>query len=468
MTAELPATARLRLVGADVEVPLITGGSTRYVNLDFAASAPPLEEVATAVNEMARWYSSVHRGAGWKSQVATAAYEGAREAIGRFLGIRPSDAIVFTRNTTDSANLLASTLPAGTRVIAFAVEHHANMLPWRRFGVTYLPIPAEPEGILPALDAALAGIDGQVLVAMTGASNVTGELWPVAEAAQVAHRHGARIFVDAAQLAPHVPIDMAAWDVDYLALSGHKLYAPYGAGVLVGRPDWLAESDPFLRGGGAVDFVTLDKVAWTELPDRQEAGTPNTIGAVALGVACEVLDGVGMGQLEREEHELYAYARQRLSQIDGLTFYSLWGPGHPRLGILTFNVRDLHHSLVAAALSAEHGIAVRHGCFCAHPLMLQLMRVDDQGADRIRDEIEHGDKTGVPGAVRISLGIGANESDIDAAAEALAAIAADGPRWTYQQSRHSGEYEPYPDPRPLPELPFRLADTAIHHFSESS
>ena len=115
--------------------------------------------------------------------------------------------------------------------------------------------------------------------------------------------------------------------------------------MLVGRPDWLAESDPFLRGGGAVDFVTLDKVAWTELPDRQEAGTPNTIGAVALGVACEVLDGVGMGQLEREEHELYAYARQRLSAIDGLTFYSLWGPGHPRLGILTFNVRDLHHSL---------------------------------------------------------------------------------------------------------------------------
>ena len=148
MTAELPATARLRLVGADVEVPLITGGSRRYVNLDFAASAPPLEEVATAVNEMARWYSSVHRGAGLKSQVATAAYEGAREAIGRFLGIRPSDAIVFTRNTTDSVNLLAATLPAGTRVIAFAVEHHANLLPWRRLGVTYLPIAAEPEGIL--------------------------------------------------------------------------------------------------------------------------------------------------------------------------------------------------------------------------------------------------------------------------------------------------------------------------------
>jgi selenocysteine lyase/cysteine desulfurase len=465
MTAELPVRNRLRLVGADVEVPLVTGGSTRYVNLDFAASAPPLVEVAAAVTAMGHWYSSVHRGAGWKSQVATAAYEGAREAIARFLGTRPDDAILFTRNTTDSANLLASTLPAGTRVIAFAVEHHANMLPWRRHGVTYLPIPADPDGILPALDEALRADAAPALVAMTGASNVTGELWPVAAAAAVAHRHGARIFVDAAQLAPHVPIDMLAWDVDYLALSGHKLYAPYGAGVLVGRSDWLAESDPFLRGGGAVDFVTLERVAWTELPDRQEAGTPNTIGAVALGVACEVLDGVGMGELEREEQELHGYARRRLSAVDAVTLYSLWGPNHPRLGILTFNLDGLHHSLVAAVLSAEHGIAVRHGCFCAHPLVMKLLRADE---DAIWRQLADHDKSRVPGAVRMSLGIGATEAHIDAAVDAIADIAARGPRWTYRQSRQSGEYEPYPDPRPLPELPFRLSDPAIHHFGESS
>ena len=258
---------------------------------------------------------------------------------------------------------------------------------------------------------------------------------------------------------------MSAWDVDYLAMSGHKLYAPYGAGVLVGRPDWLAESDPFLRGGGAVDFVTLDQVAWTELPDRQEAGTPNTIGAVALGVACEVLDGIGMGQLEREEHELYAYARQQLAAVDGVTLYSLWGPGHPRLGILTFNVAGLHHSLVAAALSAEHGVAVRHGCFCAHPLVMKLLRADE---DAIWRQLADHDKTHVPGAVRMSLGISATIADIDIAVEAVAAIAADGPRWTYHQGRRSGEYSPDPDPRPLPQLPFRLSDSAIHHYGESS
>jgi selenocysteine lyase/cysteine desulfurase len=465
MTTELPVRQRLRLVGEETIVPLVTGGTARAVNLDFAASAPPLVEVAAAVDEMARWYSSVHRGAGWKSQVATAAYEGAREAIARFLGARADDAILFTRNTTDSANLLSSSLPAGTQVICFAVEHHANMLPWRRHAVTMLPIPPTPDGVLPALEQALRSATGPTLVAMTGASNVTGERWPVVDVSELAHRYGARVFVDAAQLAPHVPIDIATWDVDYLAMSGHKLYAPYGAGVLTGRADWLAAADPFLRGGGAVDLVTLDDVYWTELPDRQEAGTPNTIGAVALGVACETLDAIGMGRLEAQEHALYAYARSRLAAIDGLTLYSMWGPDHPRLGILTFNLRGLHHSLVAAALSGEFGVAVRHGCFCAHPLVMQLLHADES---RIKADLADGDKTHVPGAVRISLGVTTTEADVDAAVAALTALAEHGPRWTYRQARRSGEYTPDPDPRPLPSLPFRLSEAAIHHRGESS
>ncbi|HWH36842.1 MAG TPA: aminotransferase class V-fold PLP-dependent enzyme [Candidatus Limnocylindrales bacterium] len=465
MTAELPVRTQLRLVGDQLEVPLVTGGRARYVNLDFAASAPPLVEVAHAVDEMGRWYSSVHRGAGWKSQVATAAYEGARDAVARFLGSRHDDAILFTRNTTDSTNLLSSSLPEGSNVVAFAVEHHANMLPWRRHRVHYLPIPSSPDGVLPALEEVLRTIDPPTLVAMTGASNVTGELWPIRGATEIAHRYGARLFVDAAQLAPHVPIDIAAWDVDYLALSGHKLYAPYGAGVLTGRADWLADHDPFLRGGGAVDFVTLHDVYWTGLPDRQEAGSPNTIGAVALGVACETLDAVGMGRIEREEHELYGYARERLSAVEGLTLYSIWSADHPRLGILTFNLAGMHHSLVASALSAEWAVAVRHGCFCAHPLVMQLLHADE---DAIVRQLAAGDKTRVPGAVRVSLGAGTTTDDVDRAAEALTALAAGGPSWTYSQSRRSGEYEPDPDPRPLPNLPFRLSDAAIHHFGESS
>lgn len=469
MTAELPVRTRLSLVGEEGPVPLVTGATAHYVNLDFAASTPPLVEVANAVAEMAGWYSSVHRGAGWKSQVATAAYEGAREAVARFLGTRRGDAIVFTRNTTDSANLLAACLPEGARVLAFAVEHHANMLPWRRRDVTYLPIPRTPAAALEALEEALRGQAAPAtLVAVTGASNVTGELWPIREITHLAHGYGARVFVDAAQLAPHIPVDVAAWDVDYLAMSGHKLYAPYGAGVLVGRADWLAAADPFLWGGGAVEFVTLGDVLWADLPDRQEAGSPNTIGAVALGVACEVLDGVGMGRLADEERELQQYARARLSAIEGIRLYSIWSADHPRVGIVTFNVGDLHHSLVAAALSAEWGIAVRDGCFCAHPLIMELLHVDAAQADAFREEIRAGDKRRVPGAVRISLGIGTTEADVDAAAEAIRSIASEGPRWTYRQDRRSGEYEPHPDPRPLPHLPFRLSEAAIHHAGESS
>ena len=205
------------------------------------------------------------------------------------------------------------------------------------------------------------------------ASNVTGELWPIAELAAVAHEHGARILVDAAQLAPHQPVDMAVLDVDYLALSGHKLYAPYGAGALVGRPDWLRGGDPFLRGGGAVKLVTVDEVVWAELPDRQEAGSPNVVGAVALGVACDTLRQAGMDRVASEEAELLAYARDTLGAIPGYEHYRVWPASHPRVGLMAFNLHPYTHDLLAAVLSAEHGIGVRHGCFCAHPLMVRLL-----------------------------------------------------------------------------------------------
>src|SRR5687767_7492083 len=266
----------LRLMGADTAVPLVTGETRRYVNFDYAASAPALQVVRDAVGELLDWYSSVHRGAGFKSRASTAAYEGARESIRHFVNGRDDDAVIITRNTTDSINLLAGTLPEGTHVVAFAGEHHANLLPWKRCaGVRYLPVPETPAAMLEALDATLKDLphcDDPHLVAATGASNVTGEMWPLAEIAALAHEHGARLLVDAAQLAPHAPIDMQRDGIDYLALSAHKLYAPYGAGALIGERDWLSTGDPFLRGGGAVKIVTIDETVWAELPDRQEAG----------------------------------------------------------------------------------------------------------------------------------------------------------------------------------------------------
>jgi len=446
-------TTGLRVVGQDTDTPLLGGRTARYVNLDFAASAPALEAVHEVVEEFLPWYASVHRGAGWKSQLSTRAYEAARHDVASFVNARPDDVVVFTRNTTDAMNLLAAALPDDCHVVAFGSEHHANMLPWRRHQATFLDTPFSPAECVALLDDVLGGLPaGPKLVTVTGASNVTGELWPVAALADVAHLHGALILVDAAQLAPHAPMDMTAWDVDYVAFSGHKLYAPYGAGVLVGRSEWLRTREPFLAGGGAVRFVSIGDVAWADLPDRQEAGSPNVVGAVALAAACRTLQGYGMERLASEEAALGAYLREQLEGVAGVTTYGLWPAEHPRIGVCTFNVDGLPYGLLAAALSGEHGVAVRDGCFCAHPLMMRLLGIDECSAASIRDELLEGHHLRVPGAVRMSTGVSTTRDDVDRAVEALRRLSQQGPKWAYRYDDASGHYEPVPDDRPWPQL----------------
>ena len=205
---------------------------------------PALRVVKETVDALLERYASVHRGAGWHSKICTELYEGAREPIRDFVGGRADDAVIFTKHTTDSFNLLAHCLPARTTVVVFETEHHAALLPWERGNtVVRLPAPATPAAAIAAVDDALRRrAPGPALLVITGASNVTGELWPVAELAAVARSRGARTALDAAQLAPHRPFSITDLRVDYVALSGHKLYAPYGAGALIGRADWLAEA----------------------------------------------------------------------------------------------------------------------------------------------------------------------------------------------------------------------------------
>jgi selenocysteine lyase/cysteine desulfurase len=436
------------VLGAALEVPLVGGGTARYANLDFAASAPVLTEVWDQVRAFLPWYSSVHRGAGFRSLVATAAYEGARGAVRSFLGGRPDDTVIFTRNTTDAINLLARCLPAEMAVVTHLSEHHANLLPWRRYHAAIeLPVPESSGHLLATVDAALGRIpDGlSSLLAVTGASNVTGEVWPVAELAALAHRHGARILVDCAQLAPHRPVDIAGLDLDWVALSGHKLYAPFGAGALVGRPDWLAGGEGYLAGGGAVAEVSADAVTWTDLPDRHEGGSPNVVGAFAMAAACTALRRIGMDSVAADEARLGDLLRSRLGRVPGLTTYATW-PDHPdRLGIVAFAVEGRGPSEVAAILSAEYGIGVRSGSFCAHPLLAHLAA---GGPDGWRP----GCGQSVPGAVRASLGLGSVEEDVDRLADALTAIALHGPRWTYREAP-DGSVTPDPDDRQLPRWP---------------
>ena len=448
-TGTSPPKFPLPIVGADLQVPLVFGGTVRYVNLDCAASASCLRSVQDAVQCLLPWYSSVHRGAGFAATVTTEVLAASRDAVARFLHARPDDAVVFTKNTTDALNLLAGALPDDTTVITFASEHHANLLPWRTGRHVHLLVPRSPEEALTRADVAFRAVRSRHrLLAVSGASNVTGELWPIAEFSTLAHRHGARIVVDAAQLAPHRSIDMTSLGIDYLALSGHKLYAPFGGGALVGRPDWLDAARPYLAGGGAVRRVTLADVEWTDGPARHEAGTPNVVGAAALAAACRALSRVGMASVSWHEKQLLEALSEGLRSIPGLEILSMWGPGSARVGIVAFNVKGWHPSALAAALSAEHGIGVRDGAFCAHPLLGALV---GEGQ--------------VPAAVRASVGVGSTMTDIDRLIGALADLCARGPRWTYRIEH--GRYLPDPDPRPRPLVHEDLAVSEQHVWTAS-
>jgi selenocysteine lyase/cysteine desulfurase len=431
------------VLGAGTPVPCVDGRDRPYVNLDYAASAPPLAAVWDAVAAFMPWCSSVHRGSGAKSQVSTEAYEGARDAVTAFVGARPGHDVVFVRNTTEAINVVAAGLPPGTRVLSTPVEHHANMLPWRRHDVRLLPFTRSADELLAACERALRR-ERVDLVAVTGASNVTGEVWPLARLAALAHEHGARLLVDAAQLAPHRPIDMAGAGIDLLAFSGHKLYAPFGAGALVGDLGGIGGGAPLIQGGGAVDLVTLDDVIWAHPPARRhEAGSPNVPGVVALGAACRALRTLGMDAVAAHEQRLASRLRAGLATVPGLELLSLWhGPGVDRVGVATFVLRGMRHPLVAAVLSAEHAIGVRHGCFCAHPLITHLLRIPGPELHRLRGELAAGVRPPLPGAVRASLGLGTTVAEIDRLVAALRTLVGDGPVARYRHVPEHDEYQP--------------------------
>jgi selenocysteine lyase/cysteine desulfurase len=403
------------------------------------------------VNEFLPWYSSVYRGSGFKSRVSTEAFEAARDAVARFVEAGDEHLVVFVGNTTEAINVLSAALPEGTRVLGSPAEHHANLLPWREHSLELLPFTSSPGELLDACGRMLqAGGGGIGLVAVTGASNVTGEIPPLAEIASLAHSHGAELFVDAAQLAPHRRISMADLGIDYLALSGHKLYAPFGAGALVGRREALRHGRPLIRGGGAVSLVTLDDVVWAEPPARFEAGSPNVVGAVALGAACDELGSV-MRQVEARERALAERLCDGLEEITGLRLLRLW----PRnscdcLGVASFALDAYPDTLVSAALAAEHGIGVRHGRFCAQPLTRHLLGVSDVDARSARRTPQV--RKPRPGAVRASLGLGTVAADIETLVGAVGAIAAEGPRWRYRYDERRNEHVPDPDPRVWPDV----------------
>lgn len=433
----------LDLVGATVRVRCLDGVTRAYRDLDCAASTPASAKVASAVDRFLWQYSSVHRGAGYKSRASTAAYEDARLRVLEHAGRKESgDTAVICRNTTDALNHLAFRLRLEPKdvVLTTVVEHHANLLPWARYARRRY-VECEVDGTF-GLDDVLAGLSATPtpkILAITGASNVTGWTPPLAAICDAAHERGVPVVLDAAQLAPHRPIPAGP---DFVAWSGHKMYAPYGAGVLVGPRDVFAEGEPFLAGGGAVDLVDLDEVLWSAPPEREEAGSPNVVGAVALDVAIDEFQRIGWEKIAEHEAELARQLRRGLASIDGV---QVLGPSldTQTLAVATFTVEGMHHSLVAARLSMEYGIGVRHGCFCAHPYLLRLLGLGCDSVARARSQMLAGDRRNIPGAVRASAGLGTTVADVHALLDAVRDLASGTPgAAVYVQDRATGDFYP--------------------------
>jgi selenocysteine lyase/cysteine desulfurase len=315
------------------------------------------------------------------------------------------------------------------RVVFLDLEHHANLLPWQARDHRRVEVASTVEETLDRLDRALIETPA-VLLAITGASNVTGEVVPIDAVAALAHSHRVRVAVDAAQLAPHRGVSLLDSGVDYVALSGHKLYAPYGAGALVGRRDWLDAAEPHLLGGGGVEDVAAGGTRWSRSPARHEAGTPNLLGAAALASACRALGALDADALRYHEEALLDHLEELLAAVPRVTLHRLWPEQADRVGAVAFTVAGYPAGVVAAYLSAEHGIGVRDGRFCAHQLLDRLGLHD--------------------GAVRASIGLGSTGADVERLADAVRQLVDAGPAWRYE--RDGEHWRPVGDPRPVPFL----------------
>ena len=410
---------RKLIVGAEQKIPLSDGNYVTAINFDNAATTPVLYPVLKEINDFAPWYSSVHRGGGYKSKVSSDLYEQAREIIQGFVHAdQEKDIVIFTKNTTEAINILSHVLSQQKSnqkvILTTTMEHAANDLPWRsKFKVDYVTIDSDGRLSIEDLEDKLIYYRGSVrLVSVAGASNVTGYLNPINKIAALAHKYGAKLMVDGAQLVPHFVVDMKSHDtfehIDYLAFSAHKMYAPFGVGVLIGPKQDFLEGNPFIQGGGAISLVTHKRVIWDEPAGKDEAGTPNAMGVVALTAAIKTLQLIGMDHINRIEKDLYEETIHRLKSIPDIKIYS--DPDkEDTISVIPFNLEGVPHHLLPSILSGEAGIAVRNGFFCAHPYCESLLGLSDEEMKRYYD----GDDALFPGMVRVSFGFYNNKKEVD-------------------------------------------------------
>ncbi|KZE64434.1 cysteine desulfurase [Paenibacillus jamilae] len=348
------------------------------VYLDNAAtSQKPLAVIEAIKHYYELDNSNVHRGVHTLGSRATDAYEGAREKVARFLNAKRSQEIIFTRGTTTALNLVASSYgrancKEGDEIVITQMEHHSNLIPWQQVakatGATLKYIPLQEDGSVDLADVETTVTEKTKIVAIAHVSNVLGVVNPVKEIAAIAHRKGAVIVVDGAQSTPHMKVDVQDIDADFYAFSGHKMCAPTGIGALYGKKALLENMEPIEFGGEMIDDVGLYESTWKELPWKFEGGTPIIAGAVGLGAAIDFLESIGMDAIAQHESSLSNYALKRLREVEGLTIY---GPTERHVGLVTFNLDDVHPHDVATVLDSQ-GVAIRAGHHCCQPLMRWL------------------------------------------------------------------------------------------------
>jgi len=408
--AQFPITAqRFKVAGASEPLPV--------VYLDHAASThPPRVVLDTLRDFLEHSYANVHRGRHFLSQIASEHFEHVSDVVRGFIGgSKDGNTVVLCGNTTQALDLAAHVMGAvpGPTLVTL-LEHHSNDLPHRRRGrVVHVGVTADGRLDHDDLGAKLER-ERPKLVAVTGASNVTGYRPALHEIARLAHAHGALVLVDAAQLLAHAPLDVLPNDdpghLDFVAAAGHKAYAPFGSAFLFGPTERLDAAEPYLPGGGTVWYVTEDDVFFKKSPERHEGGTPNIAGAVAMSAALGYLRSIGMDAVREHEVALTSRAMAGLRAIDGVT---ILGPSEPtaRIGVVAFTIEGVRHDEAATILNQEAAIAVRNGCFCAQPYLYRLLGLEDTTA--LRERLRAGDESNLPGAVRPSFGLFNTEAEVD-------------------------------------------------------
>lgn len=398
------------IVGGNSMVRLVNGNSVNYINFDNAATTPPFQSVIKEIVSFSNIYSSVHRGTGYKSIVSSMLYDEGREIVLDFVGgNRDYHTVIFLKNTTECINKLSYRLKDTLKdkmVLSTYMEHHSNLLPWKyKYPTDYVEVDTFGRLCLEDLEFKLKLYKGKVgLVTVTGASNVTGYINPIYTIAKLCHKYGAKILVDGAQLIPHSPFDMKPIDspehIDYIAFSAHKMYAPFGIGALVAPKEIFQNGFSEQVGGGTVKFVSIEDTVWSDPPEKEEAGTPNLMGVVALSTSIKTLYGLNMKKVDEYERSLTKYALDLMKDIPGLILYDDMDV-EKKVSIISFNMKGLEHNELATILSREGGIAVRNGCFCAQPYVQRLLKISNEDVKKYMEN----ESLPRPGLVRISLGL---------------------------------------------------------------